>query len=132
MWRPQSRYTVSRMECRIKFPQNQGCRAKIALQPTKSRCRTFLRTSQSHFPLIRSRQGAKGGWGCRSYSHTRKHDCPFTGRSWKSSRIFEYDPGKFLLDLQGSQNQGHISCQNLLCRHATLTGGGSTCFLERS
>ena len=44
VWRPQSRYTVSRIECRIKFPQNQRCRAKIALHPPKSRCRTFLWT----------------------------------------------------------------------------------------
>ena len=63
VWRPQSRYTVSRIECRIKFPQNQRCRAKIALHPPKSRCRTFLRTPLSHFPLMRSRQEAKGG--CR-------------------------------------------------------------------
>ena len=50
-WRPQSRYTVSRIECRIKFPQNQRCRAKIALHPPKNQgvapfsgppCRTFL------------------------------------------------------------------------------------------
>ena len=33
MWRPQSRYTVSRVECRTKFPQNRRCRAKIALHP---------------------------------------------------------------------------------------------------
>ena len=33
VWRPQSRYTVSRIECRITFPQNQRCRAKIALHP---------------------------------------------------------------------------------------------------
>ena len=39
--------------------QNQRCRAKIALHPPKSRCRTFLWTPPSHFPLIRSRQGAK-------------------------------------------------------------------------
>ena len=58
MWRPQWRYTLSRTECRIKFPQNQRCRAKTALYPPKSRCHTFL---LSHFPLIRSRQGAKGG-----------------------------------------------------------------------
>ena len=32
VWRPQSRYTMSCLECRIKFPQNQRCRAKIALQ----------------------------------------------------------------------------------------------------
>ena len=31
VWRPQSRYTESRIECRITFPQNQRCRAKIAL-----------------------------------------------------------------------------------------------------
>ena len=52
VWRSQSRYTVSRIECRIKFPQNQRCRAKIALHPPKSRCRTFLWTPLSHFPLI--------------------------------------------------------------------------------
>ena len=51
VWRPQSRYTVSRRECRIKFPQNQRCRAKIALHPPQIKvshlspdppCRTFL------------------------------------------------------------------------------------------
>ena len=50
VWRPQSRYTVSRIECRIKFPQNQRCRAKIAtLAPNQGvapfsgpPCRTFL------------------------------------------------------------------------------------------
>ena len=50
VWRPQLRYTVSRIECRIKFPQNQRCRAKIALQPPNQGvapfsgppCRTFL------------------------------------------------------------------------------------------
>ena len=63
VWRPQSRYTVSRKECRIKFPQNQRCRAKIALHPRKSRCRTFLRTPLSHFPLIRSRQGVRRAGG---------------------------------------------------------------------
>ena len=50
VWRPQSRYTVSRIECRIKFPQSQRCRTKIALHPPKScaapfsgpPCRTFL------------------------------------------------------------------------------------------
>ena len=55
VWRPHLRYTVSRIECRIKFP-NQRCRAKIALHPPKSRCCTFLRNP--------SRQGAKTG-GCR-------------------------------------------------------------------
>ena len=59
VWRPQSRYTVSRIECRSKFPQNQRCRAKIALHPPKSRCRTSLRSPLSHVPLIRSRQGAR-------------------------------------------------------------------------
>ena len=33
VWRPQSRYTMLHIECRIKFPQNQRCRAKIALHP---------------------------------------------------------------------------------------------------
>ena len=73
MWRPQSRYTVSRIECRIKFPQNQRCRAKIALHPPKSTCRTFLRTPLSHFPLIRSRQGARwAGGGYRGTFGFRK------------------------------------------------------------
>ena len=73
VWRPQSRYTVSRIECRIKFPQNQRCRAKIALHPPKSRCRTFLRTPLSHFPLIRSRQGARrAGGGYRGTFGFRK------------------------------------------------------------
>ena len=53
VWRPQSRYTMSRTECRIKFPQNQRCRAKIALHPHKSRCRTFSGPPPppSHFPV---------------------------------------------------------------------------------
>ena len=59
VWRPQSRYTVSRIECRIEFPQNQRCRAKIALHPPKSRCRTFLRTPPP------SQAGGQGGGGCR-------------------------------------------------------------------
>ena len=64
MWRSQSRYTVSRIECRIKCPQNQRCRAKIALHPPKSRCRTFLRTPRIALScFIRSRQEGKG-W-CR-------------------------------------------------------------------
>ena len=51
VWRPQSRYTVLRIECRITFPQNQRCRAKIALHPPQNQgvapfsgppCRTFL------------------------------------------------------------------------------------------
>ena len=57
VWRSQSRYTMSRVECRIKFPLNQRRRAKIALHLPKSRCCTFLRTPLSHSPLIRSRQG---------------------------------------------------------------------------
>ena len=73
VWRPQSRYTVSHIECRIKFPQNQRCRAKIALHPPKSRCRTFLRTPLSHFPLIRSRQGVqRAGGGYRGTFGFRK------------------------------------------------------------
>ena len=60
VWGPPSRYTVLRTECRVKFPQNQRCPAKITLHPPRSRCRTLLRTPLSHFPLIRSGQGAKG------------------------------------------------------------------------
>ena len=63
VWRPQSRYTVSRIECRIKFPQNQRCRAKIALHPPKSRCRTFLRTALSHFLSFDAGRGPRGGGG---------------------------------------------------------------------
>ena len=49
MWGPQSRYTLSRQECRTKFPQKERCRAIIALHPWKWRCRTFLWTPPSHF-----------------------------------------------------------------------------------
>ena len=99
VWRPQSRYTVSRIECRIKFPQNQRCRTKIVLHPTKSWCRTFLRTLPprrtflSHSQQARGRGGggrcvAAGCWRvsrhfwvpktdratgrCRSYSHNSR------------------------------------------------------------
>ena len=73
VWRPQSRYTVSRIECRIKFPQNQRCRAKLALNPPKSRCRTFIQTPLSHLPLVRSRQGARrAGGGYRGTFGFRK------------------------------------------------------------
>ena len=47
MWRPQSLYTVSRIECRIKFQQNQ-------------RCRAFLRTPLSHSPLSAAGRGCGG------------------------------------------------------------------------
>ena len=62
VWRPQSRYTVMRnaMECRIEFPQNQRCRAKIALHPPKSKCRTFLRT-----PPVAGRGPRRGGGASR-------------------------------------------------------------------
>ena len=73
VWRPQSRYTVSRTECRIKFSQNQRCRAKTALHPPRSRCRTFLWTPLSHLPLIRSRQGVwRAGRGYRGTFGFRK------------------------------------------------------------
>ena len=46
-----------------KFPQNQTCRAKIALHPPKASCRTFLRTPpvalSSHSQQAR---GAAGWW----------------------------------------------------------------------
>ena len=60
VWRPQSRYTVSRIDCRIKFPQNQRCRAIIALHPPKSRCRTFLRTPSVALSSQCRRQGCGG------------------------------------------------------------------------
>ena len=62
VWRPQLRYTVSRIECRIKFPQRIRNVAPNCATPPKSRCGTFLRTPLSHFPRIRSRQ-CQGG--CR-------------------------------------------------------------------
>ena len=62
VWRPQSRYTVSRTECRIKFPQHQRCRAKIALHPSKSRCPTFLWTPLSHaLSYDAAGRGPRGG-----------------------------------------------------------------------
>ena len=73
VWRPQSRYSVSHIECRTKFPQNRRCRAKIALHPPKSRFRTFLRTPLSHFPLIPSREGVRrAGGGYRGTFGFRK------------------------------------------------------------
>ena len=54
---------MSRTECRIKFLQNQRCRAKIALHPPKSRCRTFLRTPPSHFPVSFAPGKGPGGGG---------------------------------------------------------------------
>ena len=68
VWRPQSRYTVLRIECRIK-PQNQRCHAKIALHPPKSRCRTFLRTPCRTFLSFAAGRGPGGvsrraGGGC--------------------------------------------------------------------
>ena len=68
VWR-QSRYTMSRIECRIKVPHNQRCRAKIALHPPKTRCRTFPWTPSRTF-LSHSQQaggqslggGVAAGW----------------------------------------------------------------------
>ena len=79
VWRPQSRYTVSRTECRIKFPQNQRCRAKIALDPPPNQglapvsgppYRTFL-----SFAAGRGRSGLVDGiaalWGSENGSRYR-------------------------------------------------------------
>ena len=63
VWRPQSHYTMSRIECRINARRIRDVAPKSSYTPPpppKSRCRTFLRLPPSHFPLIRSRQGAKG------------------------------------------------------------------------
>ena len=72
--RPQSRYTVSRIECRIKFPQNQRCRAKIALHPRVAPfsgppCRTFLSFAAGRGPRGVSRWA---GGGYRSTFGFRK------------------------------------------------------------
>ena len=62
VWRPQSGYTVSRIECRIKVPQNsEMSRQNRATTPQNQGVAPF--SPLSHFPLIRSRQKAKGG--CR-------------------------------------------------------------------
>ena len=66
VWRPQSRYTMSRIECRIKFPQNQMSRQNRAtppppqikvshLSPVPPR-RTFL-----SFAAGRGQGGCRGG-----------------------------------------------------------------------
>ena len=95
LWRLQSRYTASRIECRIKFTQNQRYRAKIALHPPNQGVAPFSGPPPVALScLTRSRQGARGGggpggwwrvsrhfWvaktdrntgGCRSYSHTSR------------------------------------------------------------
>ena len=85
VWRTQSRYTVSRIECRIKFPPqlrdtppNQGV-APFSGRPPPPR-RTFL--SDSKQAGGRGAGGlCRGTWvpktdratgGCRSYSHTSR------------------------------------------------------------
>ena len=73
MWRPQSRYTVSRIECRIKFPQDQRCRAKIALHNPKIKVSHLSPNPPVAFSLIRSRQGVRwAGGGYRGTFGFRK------------------------------------------------------------
>ena len=64
VWRPQSRYIVSRIERRIKFPQNQRCRGKIALHPQIKVSHLSPDLPVALSCLTRSRQGARGE-GCR-------------------------------------------------------------------
>ena len=91
VWRPKSRYTVSRIECRIKFPQNQRCRAKIALHPPKSRCRTFLRTPpvalSSHSQQAR---GAAGWWRVSRHFWVLKNGSRYRGVSQLQSHQSRY------------------------------------------
>ena len=91
MWRPQSRYTVSRIECRIKlkFPQNQRCRAKIALHPPKIKVSHLSPNPPVALSSHWQQAGDAVGWwrvsrhfwvpktdratrGYRSYSHTSR------------------------------------------------------------
>ena len=92
MWRPQSRYNrLSHIECRIKFPQNQRCRAKLRYTPRKIKVSHLSPEPpvalSSHSKRRGPRRGVAAGWwrvlrhfwvpktdcatgGCRSYSHT--------------------------------------------------------------
>ena len=63
------------------FSENQRCRAKIALHPPKSRCRTFLWTSLSYFPLIRNREGARAGVAAGWWRVLRHFWVPKTDRA---------------------------------------------------
>ena len=89
VWRPQSCYTLSRIVCRITFLQNQRCRAKIALHPHKSRCRTFSPDPPIALSSHSQQTGGAAGWwwvlrhfwipktdratgGYRSYNHTSR------------------------------------------------------------
>ena len=116
VWRPQSCYTVSRIECRIKFLQNQRCHAKIALHPPKSRCRTFLQTPLSHFPLICSRQGAQqAGGGYRGTFGFRKRIALQGGIAATVTPVALLCATKFLVcgicgGFFGEISCGHVSC----------------------
>ena len=94
VWRPQSRYTVSRIECRIKFPQNQRCCAKSRYTPPNEGVAPFSGPPCRTFLSLAAGRGAKGGvsrragggyrgtfgfrkrdraaGGCRSYNHTSR------------------------------------------------------------
>ena len=73
VWRTQSRYTMSCIECRIKFPQNQRCRAKIAVHPPQIKVSHLSLDPPVALPLIHSRQGARwAGGGYRGTFGFRK------------------------------------------------------------
>ena len=63
-----SRNTVSRIECRIKFPQNRRCRAKIALHPANfggpqiKVSHLFLRTPPVALSSRSQQAGGAAGW----------------------------------------------------------------------
>ena len=92
VWRPQSRYTVSRIECRIKFPQNQRCRAKIALHPPPNKgvapfsgppCRTFLSFAASRgrgglVESIAALLGSENGSRYRGVSQLQSHQSRYS------------------------------------------------------
>ena len=89
VWRPQSHYTMSRTECRIKFPQNQRCRAKIALHPPQIKVSHLSPDPPVALSSHSQQAGGAAGWwrvsrhfwvpktdratgGYRSYSHTSR------------------------------------------------------------
>ena len=61
------RYTVSRIECRIKLSQNQRCRAKIPLRPpSRQGVAPFSGPPPSHFPVSFAAGRGPGGGSRRA------------------------------------------------------------------
>ena len=89
VWRPQSRYTMSRIECRTNIPQNQRCRAKIALHPP------------NQLSLSHSQQaGVKGGCAAADWWRVSRYFCvPKTYRATGGCRSYSPHQSRYSLQL---------------------------------